>query len=204
MEPDGLCVRHRLQGRLDGPDREASVGRRTTATVAALAGVVLAASGCESGTNGTATPSTTIDTSAATAALWDPCTQVSDQVLQKIGVSPSTRESGVSGVEEPGWKHCNWSSADFALGVWSTIHSVDDFRRKEGNIEFTDISVGGRGGVQYRRAKDKHDEDCDLVFPASRGSLSITIYNHASSKNVIAPCTRAMTAAETLVPIFPR
>ncbi|MFF7943090.1 DUF3558 domain-containing protein [Nocardia gamkensis] len=180
------------------------MGRRTTATVAALAGVVLVASGCDSGTSGTATPNTTTDTSAATAALWDPCTQVSDQVLQKIGVSPSTRESGVAGVEEPGWKHCNWSSADFALGVWSTVHSVDDFRRKEGNIDFSDISVGGRSGVQYHRAKDKFGEDCDLVFPASHGALSITIYNHASSKNVIAPCTRAMTAAETLVPIFPR
>lgn len=180
------------------------MGRRTTATVVALAGVVLVASGCDAGTNGTATPSTTTDISAATAALWDPCTQVSDQVLQKIGVSPSTRESGVAGVEEPGWKHCTWSGADFALGVWSTIHSVDDFKRKEGNVGFTDISVGGRSGVQYRRAKDKFDEDCDLVFPASDGALSITIYNHASSKNVIAPCTRAMTAAETLAPIFPR
>ncbi|MGY1979957.1 DUF3558 domain-containing protein [Nocardia gipuzkoensis] len=180
------------------------MGQRTTATVAAIAGVVLVASGCESGTNGTATPSTTVDTSAATAALWDPCTQVSDQLLEKIGVSPSTRESGVGGVEEPGWKHCNWSSADFALGVWSTIHSVEDFKKKEGNIEFTDISVGNRTGVQYRRTKDKFDEDCDLVFPSSHGALSITIYNHASSKNVVAPCTRARTAAESLVPIFPR
>ncbi|MEU1959220.1 DUF3558 domain-containing protein [Nocardia sp. NPDC019375] len=169
-----------------------------------LAGAALVASGCDSGTNGTATPSTTTDTSAATAALWDPCTQVSDQILLKIGVSPATRESGVAGVEEPGWKHCTWSSADFALGVWSTIHSVDDFRKKEGNIEFTDISVRGRSGVQYRRAKDKFDEDCALVFPASYGALSITIYNHASSKSVIAPCTRAMTVAETLVPTFPR
>ncbi|MGO4649124.1 DUF3558 domain-containing protein [Nocardia sp. 2YAB30] len=166
--------------------------------------MALVASACGSDREGTATPSTVTDTSVATAALWDPCTQVSDQILQKIGVSPSTKESGVAGIEEPGWKHCSWSNADFALGVWSTIHSVDEFRRKEGNIDFTEISVNGRNGVQYRRAKDNSNEDCDLVFPAGRGALSITIYNQASSKNVIVPCVRAMTAAETLVPIFPR
>ncbi|WP_169812962.1 DUF3558 domain-containing protein [Nocardia niwae] len=180
------------------------MGRRTTATVAALAGVVLAASACESGTNGTATPSTTIDTSAATAALWDPCTQVSNNTLRQIGVRPDTKRSGVAGVEEPGWKVCSWNNDDFNLGVSTTIYTVDDFKAKPDNVNFSNISIAGRDGVQHRRESDRFNELCDLVFPANIGSFGVTISNRASARSPAEPCSRARAAAEILVPTFPR
>ncbi|WP_280244863.1 DUF3558 domain-containing protein [Nocardia abscessus] len=183
------------------------MGQRTTATVAALAGVVLVASGCESGTNGTATPSTTTDTSAATAALWDPCTQVPDEQLQRIGVVSSTKKSGIAGVEQPGWKVCSWHDAasqwNYSLGVWSTIYSIDDLRKKPGNVDFVSINVRGRDGFRFRNTSDVEGEDCDLAFPAGQGALQITVFN-TSPKGNVAPCDRAMNAAEVLVPTFPR
>ncbi|MDE1669124.1 DUF3558 domain-containing protein [Nocardia gipuzkoensis] len=182
------------------------MGRRTAAVVA-LAGMVLVTSGCESGTNGTATPSTTTDISAATAALWDPCTQVSDQQLQRIGVVPSTRRSGIAGVEEPGWKVCSWHDAasqwNYSLGVWSTIYSIDDLRKKPENVDFVGINVGGRDGFRFRNTSDVSGEDCDLAFPAGQGALQVTVFN-ASPKSSVAPCDRAVSAAEVLVPTFPR
>ncbi|MGY1900320.1 DUF3558 domain-containing protein [Nocardia gipuzkoensis] len=180
------------------------MGRRTTAAVVALAGVVLVASGCESGTNGTATPSTTTDISAATAALWDPCTQVSNSTLQQIGVRPDTKRSGVAGVEEPGWKVCSWNNDDFNLGVSTAIYTVADFKAKPDNISFTDISIAGRSGVQHRRTSDRFNELCDLIFPASSGSFGVTISNRASAKNPPEPCSSARAAAEILAPTFPR
>ncbi|WP_330232110.1 DUF3558 domain-containing protein [Nocardia sp. NBC_00508] len=171
------------------------------ATIAALAGVVLVASGCGSNTNGTATPST--DMSAATAMLWDPCTQVSNSTLQQIGVRADTKRSGVAGVEEPGWKVCSWNNEDFNLGVSTTIHTVDDFKAKPDNIDFSDISIAGRDGVQHRRSSDRFNELCDLVFPASSGSYGVTISNRASSKNPTEPCASARAAAAVLVPSFP-
>ncbi|MEV0299139.1 DUF3558 domain-containing protein [Nocardia sp. NPDC050710] len=183
------------------------MGRRTTATVAALAGVVLLASGCGSETDGKATPSTGVGTSAATAALWDPCTQISDQVLQKVGVVPATKESGISGVQQPGWKVCSWhdrqSGWNYSLGVWSTTNTVDDFQKKSENTNFSDISIAGRSGVTYHRMNDKDGEDCDLLFPAAQGAVLITAFNTAAGAGV-APCDRARAAAETLVPLFPR
>ncbi|WP_249645118.1 DUF3558 domain-containing protein [Nocardia sputi] len=176
------------------------MGRRTTATVAALAGVVLVASGCESATNGTATT----DTSAAAAALWDPCTQVPNSTLQQIGVRPDTKRSGVAGVEESGWKVCSWNNDDFNLGVSTTIHTVDDFKAKPDNIDFSDISIAGRDGVQHRRTSDRFNELCDLIFPANSGSYGVTISNRASAKNPVEPCSRARAAAAILVPTFPR
>ncbi|GAB2656024.1 DUF3558 domain-containing protein [Nocardia goodfellowii] len=190
-------------GIYDGLGAEALVGRRTTATVAALAGVVLVASGCGSKTEGKGGPTAT-NTSAATATLWDPCTQVSDQALKQVGVKPETKESGVAGVEEPGWKVCSWNNADFDLVVWSTTFGIDDFKKKDGNTDFKDIAVAGRSGVTYHRARDTANEDCDLVFPAAQGAFSISIYNRASSTNVEPPCQRANKAAEVVVPLFPR
>jgi hypothetical protein len=152
-------------------------------------------------------PNTTTDTSAATAALWDPCTQVSDQQLQQIGVVSSTKKSGVAGVEEPGWKVCSWHDAssqwNYSLGVWSTVYSVDDLRKKPDNVDFVRINVNGRDGFRFRNTSDTDGEDCDLAFPASQGALQITVFN-TSPKSAVTPCDRATSAAEVLVPGFPR
>ncbi|MEV6280096.1 DUF3558 domain-containing protein [Nocardia sp. NPDC051832] len=173
-----------------------------TATVAALTGVVLLASGCNSKTDGKPEPTTT-DTSAATTVLWDPCTQISDQVLRQVGVDPATKTSGAAGVEEPGWKICTWNNDDFNLVVFSTFRTVDEFKKKSENVDFVDTTVGGRSGMRYRQVDDKDDRICDLIFPAKQGSFDVMVSNRISSKNKVAPCLRASTAAEALVPLLP-
>ncbi|MEU8901210.1 DUF3558 domain-containing protein [Nocardia sp. NPDC048505] len=170
--------------------------------MAALAGVVLLVSGCQTKTDGKPEPSTGA-TSGAAAALWDPCTQVTDAVLKQIGVEPSTKKSGVAGVEEPGWKVCNWNNSDFNLSVFSTARTVDEFKQKPDNADFKDVTVGGRGGVQYHRKSDTENEICDLVFPAKQGSISVMVSNRVSSDNKVAPCVRADAAAAQLVPLWP-
>ncbi|WP_433621463.1 DUF3558 domain-containing protein [Nocardia sp. CA-120079] len=176
-------------------------------TVVAV-GMLLVVTGCGSTKGGTATPSTGAGgTSAATAALWDPCTQVSDQVLQKVGVVPSTKKSGVAGVEEPGWKVCAWNSApslwDYTVTVYSTIHNVDEYKKKKENVDFVGIKVQGRDGFRFHTTNDKDNEDCDLVFPAAQGALQISVFKASPNKPVVA-CDQAMVAADTLVPLFPR
>ncbi|MEU7765146.1 DUF3558 domain-containing protein [Nocardia sp. NPDC049190] len=167
---------------------------------------MLVAAGCGTETRGMTAPSTTADISAPTAALWDPCTQVSDQQLQQIGVVSSTKKSGVAGVEEPGWKVCSWhdkpSQWDYSLGVWSTNHSADEIKNKPQNIDVIEINVSGRHGFRFRKSSDTDAEDCDLVFSAIQGALQVTVFN-ASPKS-IPPCDRAMNAAEVLVSAFPR
>ncbi|MBF6468898.1 DUF3558 domain-containing protein [Nocardia beijingensis] len=183
------------------------MGRRTTATVAALAGVVLVSSGCESGTNGTATPSTVTDTSAATAALWDPCTQVTDQILRQVGVDPATKKSGVVGIEEPGFKVCGWNDPahpwNYSLGVWSTIHTVETFRNKTDNVDFTAVTINGRSGFTFRDQRYDLDEACDLIFPTSFGAVEVTIFNVSAKGRQVPPCERASTAAKVLLPVLP-
>ncbi|WP_327115404.1 DUF3558 domain-containing protein [Nocardia sp. NBC_01730] len=176
------------------------------ATVATFAGVVLVASACGSQTEGTATPSTVADPSAASAALWDPCTQVSDQLLQQIGVVSSTKKSGVAGVEQPGFKVCSWHDApsqwSYSLVVWSTTHTVDDFKKKPENTDFVNISVSGRDGFSFKTTTGANRDDCDLIFPADQGALQVSIFN--TQKSTVLPCDRATNAAKVLVSEFPR
>ncbi|MEV6321400.1 DUF3558 domain-containing protein [Nocardia sp. NPDC051787] len=161
--------------------------------------------GCSQSSDGTATPSTSIDKKAATAALWDPCTQISDQTLRSLDVDPSTRDSGVGGVETEGWKMCSWSSSprnDYSLTVDSSIFTVDDFKKKEGNVDFVEIFVKGRNGWRYHRSTDHKNETCDLLFPTSKGTFGISFYNLSPSAKAV-PCDRALAAADVLVPLFP-
>ncbi|WP_225726762.1 MULTISPECIES: DUF3558 domain-containing protein [unclassified Nocardia] len=171
-----------------------------------LTAVLLLTSGCGPDKQGQPTP-TTVNTSAATAALWDPCTQISDGTLQGLGVVPSTRKSDVAGVAEPGWKVCAWhdstSDWNYSLGVWSTIHTVEEFKKKPDNVDFASISVGGREGFRFHTVTDTAKADCDLVFPSSQGAFQITVLSATSSKPVPA-CDKAMAAAQVLVPTFPK
>jgi hypothetical protein len=184
------------------------VGQRTTATVAILAGVLLAVTGCDTIAGGPVTPETTTDAVAATEALWDPCTQISDDVLRQVGVDPATRDNTISGVENvKGWKLCSWhnkkSRWDYTLGVWSTTHTVEDLKGDANNVDFTNITVSGRPGTQFRKAHDAHNSVCYFGFPFSAGTIEISVFGSAASDADLDPCQTASTAAETLVHQFP-
>ncbi|MBF6083816.1 DUF3558 domain-containing protein [Nocardia cyriacigeorgica] len=177
---------------------------------AVVAAGALLAGGCGSDVEGTATSEGGVGASTGAsgqrqaADLWDPCTQISDDLLIKIGVQPETKRSGVAQVEVEGWKVCEWHNDDFALSVLSTDYTLDDIRNKEGNHEFAEVTVKGRQGLRYRMTSDRRDEVCDIAFSASQGALIVAIMNDSiTSKNVVAPCTRAEAAGEVLVPALP-
>jgi len=185
------------------------VPQRTTTAVAILAGALLAVTSCDANTGGSTTPETTTDEAGATEALWDPCTQISDDVLQQVGVDPTTRNNKISGVEYvEGWKLCSWHDKavrwDYRLGVWATTHTTEESKEDENNIGFTDISIADRTGVQFKRADDAHDEQCFLSFPSGNQSIEISIYKSVLTKDQRGPCEIATAAANTLVPIFPK
>ncbi|WP_249358763.1 DUF3558 domain-containing protein [Nocardia cyriacigeorgica] len=199
-------MRPRLQ-RVLSVDREALVRRWAVGAVVA-AGALLAG-GCGSDVEGTATPdgggssSTEASGQGQTQVLWDPCTEISDELLVQIGMRPETERSGVADVEVEGWKVCSWNNSDFGLTVYSTDNTVEAIRNKDGNKDFADVTVAGRQALQYRTDADQYDEDCDMAFSTTYGSVIVGTMNRASSKNVVAPCQRAGSAAEVLVPVLP-
>ncbi|MBH0778270.1 DUF3558 domain-containing protein [Nocardia sp. NEAU-351] len=184
--------------------------RRLTTAVVVLAGALVLAA-CEGTSDGTATPVSTVDKSAATAALWDPCTQIGDDVLRQVGVDPSTRDTTIAGVQRvAGWKLCSWndkpSGWNYNLGVWSTIHSLDEVRGDKNNINFTESQVAGRTGVQFRKADDRDNLVCYLAFPTKGQIIEVSIYKSFTTKTPAdnrEPCSLASRAATILAPTFP-
>lgn len=205
-EPSADSVRHTLQEQF-WPLMGAVVRQRTIAIAALLAGALLAVTGCGASTEGSAIRETTTDV-ATTETLWDPCTQISDDVLRQVGVDPTTRDNTISGVENvEGWKLCSWddkaSRWNYTLGVWSTVHTIEEIKGDQNNTDFTNISVGSRSGLQFRKVHDSHNEECYIALPTDGQSIEVSIYKTVSTRDGRDSCDIAKTAAELLVPIFP-
>jgi hypothetical protein len=171
----------------------------------AAAAVVAFVAGCSKSSHETAEPTTT-DKAAATAALWDPCTQLGNDVLEKLGVDQSSKESGIGGVPQSGWKICTWfypPAHERSVVVYSTTYTVDDFKKKADNTDFVNISVNGRDGWRFHRISDKNNDVCDLVFAGASGAYEIS-FNNLDPSVTVSPCDEAVSAANIIVPILPR
>lgn len=147
--------------------------------------------------------STGAATSSAEAKLWDPCTQIPDDALQRAGVDPATKESGIAGVHQSGWEICNWKGKQYTVGVFSGKRSVQEIEAKEGNTDFQDVVIAGRQGRQFRVEGASKDLTCDVVFPASQGVLELTVMSNPILDKPGDPCQFLRQAGEQLVPVLP-
>ncbi|MGW5141683.1 DUF3558 domain-containing protein [Nocardia beijingensis] len=174
---------------------------RTITSAALTAGLLiagLASAGCDSA-GGTPTASSS---SAAPAALFDPCSGISDDVLRGAGVDPASKESGIAGVEQSGWKICKWRGPAYAISVYSTGKPVSEFETKPGNIAFRDVTIAGRQGREFR--SEGWQTQCNAVFPAAQGSLQLQILGRLSIDHPEDPCTVLARVGEKIVPVLPK
>ncbi|MGV9582053.1 DUF3558 domain-containing protein [Nocardia farcinica] len=173
---------------------------RRVLVIVAAAAVVPVLGACGGTTSGTATTST----SSPQAAIWNPCTQIPDDLLRQLGVDPATEEIGVAGQRQSGWEICGWKGATHYLTVFSTGRTVQEIREKPGNVDFTEVSVGGRAGVRYRVEGASKKLTCDIAFAAAQGSISVMISNNPVADSPEDPCQIAQRSAAQLVPLFPQ
>ncbi|WP_227984954.1 DUF3558 domain-containing protein [Nocardia spumae] len=165
-----------------------------------LAAVVPVLAACNSGDgNSSADPAT----SAATATLWDPCTQIPDDVLRRAGVDPSTKQSGIAGVHQSGWEICNWKGKQYTLAVLSGNHSVQEVTGKEGNVDVQGVTIAGRAGQQFRVDGATKDLTCDVVFPSGQGAIELTVIGSLALDNSGDPCHSLNSVGEQIVPVLP-
>ncbi|WP_446223139.1 DUF3558 domain-containing protein [Nocardia sp. IBHARD005] len=169
---------------------------------------VFAVAGCSSTESGNAQPSSTTDLSAATAALWDPCSQIPDSTLTSLDIDLASKRSGILGAEEPGWKICLWEENEFppnyGISVGSSVHTVDEVRAKPGNVDFAEVKVAGRSGTKYRQSLNDVDEECTFVFSTSTGFVQLGMLNVSTKSKTVPPCERLSPIAEAIVPLLPK
>ncbi|WP_280256252.1 DUF3558 domain-containing protein [Nocardia wallacei] len=148
--------------------------------------------------------STGAATSSAEAKLWDPCTQIPDDALQRAGVDPRTKESGIAGVHQSGWEICNWKGKRYTIALFSGSRSLQEIEGKEGNVDFQDVVIAGRSGRQYRVTGASKNDTCNVAFSASQGVLEIMVGNSLIVDNPGDPCVTLRIVGEELVPLLPR
>lgn len=173
---------------------------RRLAVVLVMA-VAPALAACNGGDGGGSTGSAT---TTAEARLWDPCTQVPDDVLQRSGVDPKAKESGIAGVHQHGWEICNWKGKRYTVAVFSGSRSLQEIEGKEGNIDFQDAVVAGRPGRQYRVAGASKNDTCNVAFSATQGVFEIMVGNSLIVDNPGDPCVTLRKIGEDLVPLLPQ
>jgi len=165
--------------------------------------LALAAVGCGGTTDGTPTSPTT--TAAADAAdLFDPCAGIPDDALVASGVDPATEDEGIAGASFPGWRICGWSGSTHFLSVFATNHTVQEFEKKTGNVEFQNITSGGRPAHQFRVEGASKDLVCDALFPIENGTVvQLHIANRPSLDDPENPCSILERVSQHIVPLLP-
>lgn len=194
-EPRGAGVRHIVQTDLCPAG---DVGESVRRYVAAAAICAALAAGCSSTTGGT--PTTTADKATD---LWDPCS-LDQATVQAMGVDPATKDTGIAGVQQSGWKICGWEGKQYGLTVYSTAKGVDYYKAKPENTDFAPVTVAGRSGQQFRVNGTTRDLKCDIIFPNKQGIVQITLLGWPGNDTPIAdPCGKLTEVAGQLVPKLP-
>ncbi|GEM33408.1 hypothetical protein NN3_44150 [Nocardia neocaledoniensis NBRC 108232] len=172
---------------------------KRTGTALLVAGLAVAGlAGCESEQTSSQGSTTT-----AAPALWNPCTEIPDDVLRSAGVDPGTEEKGVGGHDQSGWEICAWDAPEYALTVYTTNKTVEQFEQKPGNTEFRNVTIAGRAGREFKVEGASKDLGCDVVFPAQQGVVQLEILNSPLETGLEDPCVFLQRVGEVLVPILP-
>ncbi|MFF0501617.1 DUF3558 domain-containing protein [Nocardia aobensis] len=169
------------------------------APIAAVCAAAAFLAGCSSTTSGSPASPTT----DKAAELWDPCT-ISDTTMQAAGMNPASKQNGIAGVGQHGWKICSWRGERFGLTVYSTAKGVDYFKAKPENTDFQPVTVAGRSGEQFRVNGTTRDLKCDMVFPDKQGVVQVTLLGWPSDYDQITDaCGELTQAAAKLLPQMP-
>ncbi|MFE5477311.1 DUF3558 family protein [Nocardia sp. NPDC056541] len=129
-------------------------------------------------------------------ALFEPCTGVTADALQKAGVDPATKVA--AGAVSAGWQTCEWTGATAYLRVFSTSRTLAEFEKEAGPTPFTDYTVAGRAG---RRLGDT-PTSCDILFAASQGVIRMVVVNNPTQQTADA-CATLRHMGDSIIPTFP-
>ncbi|MGQ4600837.1 DUF3558 family protein [Nocardia sp. R6R-6] len=172
-------------------------------TVLGGAAVLALATGCGSGVDGTATTSSK---AAEDIPIFNPCTQLSDDVLRAAGLDPATKRVITDPPEGPSsWRVCGWypSAHQYRVDVMSTSHTIDEARTNGKVTILREVTIGPRNGVITQDKSDKQGDSCYASFPARQGMFEVAVgWESRTQKPDI--CELAVKHAQELEPGLPK
>ncbi|MGW5386004.1 DUF3558 domain-containing protein [Nocardia sp. NPDC003963] len=151
--------------------RTADFVRATLATAAAAALVT----GCTSNTGGSAT-GTAAPTTTGSVEVFNPCTELPDNVLTEVGLNPASKDVVTDAPEgESSWRVCAWLTPDdlVLVSILSTSHTLDEARTNENLAQPVETTVGSRPALRSYDKAETDGKSCYMSFAANQGMFEI-------------------------------
>ncbi|MFD5177292.1 DUF3558 domain-containing protein [Nocardia sp. NPDC058379] len=176
-----------------------------------IAAIGLVVAGCGDSEGGTAAPTTTAVSVAASptsvdaeAKVWDPCS-LPDSAISGVGLNAGSKKSDVAGVDFTGWKTCSWqdSAKQYTFSILSSEHTLAESRARTDFTDFTETTVGSRNALQLRTTGSTHDLGCTIAVEVPNGSVLFRLLNRVSASSPPAPCAEVRRLTDNLAQSLP-
>lgn len=173
----------------------------------AVSALVLTATGC----GGHTVEKADIQQPATTSGvrnhshIFNPCSQVSNQVIIDVGLDPTTKNVSPTDKQDDSaaWRVCKWNSVDrqFTVTIFATIHTMDDAKKEKGLVNKIETKIGGRAAQVAQR--EGEPDSCYTSFEARGGRFEIrATWNHPGDHHR-SVCAVSTEYAEMLRPRLP-
>jgi hypothetical protein len=181
------------------------IAGRERLVVALMCGAVLALTltGCESSSEGTATPDTPSMAPAAPTG-FDPCTDIPQEVLDSEGLEdPMPDDSSAGGGLK--WDGCMWVITDGYTPSIRTTNITLEMVKGKNFPEATEFTAGGRQAISTRQLEAHAEASCIVNVQMNGGSLEFALTNPASNRKTghLDTCGLARTLATKVAPSIP-
>ncbi|WP_157103592.1 DUF3558 domain-containing protein [Nocardia harenae] len=160
--------------------------------------VVPLVAGCESGTGGTAVPS-----SVAPEALFDSCT-LPDSAIAAAGGDPARKDDNPFGVPRTGWRGCRWGSDGYALRIFATTRTPDEFRSNDQLKDLRAAELPGRDATFFLQSAATESNNCGVFYATTQGTIQIYLVDDGLGDELADPCGVALRAAKAVDQWIPR
>ncbi|MEV0062869.1 DUF3558 domain-containing protein [Nocardia sp. NPDC050718] len=176
-----------------------------------IAAIGLVVAGCGDSGGGTAAPTTTAVSVAASptsvdaeAKVWDPCS-LPDSAIDAAGLKAGSKESGAAGVDFTGWKVCNWNDQGrkYGLAVMSSERSLAEVRQRTDYSEWNTLTIGSRAALEFRPVGAIHDQTCFVAVEVPAGTVVFKVQNRYSAVGALPPCSEAQRVSGALAQYLP-
>ena len=167
--------------------------RRARRSIPAAVALVLL-TGCSGVTAGQASPGVqTTTTVPALTTPWDPCT-IPDEAIERAGLNVATKESGIFGRDQNGFKICGWEDRPpnnkYYVRIFVGLESIDYIDDPGYFDRLQAVRVGTRDAVQYQQIGSDASLNCGVAFPAGPQLIRATLLTDAVDRNPpYDPCT---------------
>ncbi|MDO3651274.1 DUF3558 domain-containing protein [Nocardia mangyaensis] len=173
---------------------------RLVGVAAGVCAVVLALAGCSESVDGQAEVS---GAPLTKEQLFDPC-NVPDEVLLAAGADPASKDDNPFSAPSSSWKGCGWRAGDFFVDLFSTTHTMEEFRENTLFHDFQEVTTAGRQGTQYLVGDKAPPTECGIAWESSQGRIAIHAAKASSSDSTADPCLVAKDAAPHFVEVLPK